>query len=58
MYAWSSLFDGKVDAESVRNAQQANMLSQSSSFAELHTLACVYAVQGKTSEARELLLKQ
>lgn len=33
------------------------MLGNSSSFAELHTLACIYANQGKTSEARELLLK-
>jgi len=56
-YAWTSLFDGKVDAESVKAAQQANMLGKNSSFAEMHTLACIYAYQGKTSEARELLLK-
>jgi tetratricopeptide (TPR) repeat protein len=57
MYAWTALFDGKVDADVVKNAQQAAMLTNNSSFAELHTLACIYAVQGKTSEARELLLK-
>jgi len=56
-YAWMSLFDGKVDAASVKAAQQANMLSNNSSFNELHTLACIYAFQGKTSEARELFLK-
>jgi tetratricopeptide (TPR) repeat protein len=56
-YAWTALFDGKVDADVVKNAQQAAMLTNNSSFAELHTLACIYAVQGKTSEARELLLK-
>jgi Flp pilus assembly protein TadD len=37
--------------------QQANMLGKSASFSELHTLACIYAYQGKTSEARELLLR-
>lgn len=38
-------------------AQQAVTLSNNSSFAELHTLACIYAYQGKTAEARDLLLK-
>jgi tetratricopeptide (TPR) repeat protein/transglutaminase-like putative cysteine protease len=57
MYAWTSLFDGKVDEASVKAAQQASMLNKDSTFAELHTLACIYAVKGKTSEARELLLK-
>jgi tetratricopeptide (TPR) repeat protein len=56
-YAWSGLFDGKVDVESLKAAQQANMLGKSSSFGEMHTLACIYAYQGKTNEARELLLK-
>jgi tetratricopeptide (TPR) repeat protein len=56
-YAWASLFDGTVNADIVKAAQQGNMLSKSTSFAELHTLACIYANQGKTSEARELLLQ-
>jgi tetratricopeptide (TPR) repeat protein len=56
-YAWTSLFDGTVNADIVKAAQQGNMLSKSTSFAELHTLACIYAYQGKTSEARELLLQ-
>ena len=57
MYAWTALFDGKVDADVVKAAQQSAMLTNNNSFAELHTLACIYAVQGKTGEARELLLK-
>ena len=56
-FAWSALFDGKVDAEVVKDAQQASMLTNNSNFNILHTLACIYAFQGKTSEARELLLK-
>lgn len=56
-YAWSALFDGKVNADVEKAAQQANSLSKSASFAELHTLACIYAFEGKTSEARELLLQ-
>ena len=55
--AWSALFDGKVDADTINAAQQATMLSKNSSFGELHTLACVYAFQGKNAEARDALLK-
>jgi tetratricopeptide (TPR) repeat protein len=33
------------------------MLNKGSSFAELHTLASIYAVEGKTKEARETLLQ-
>ncbi len=55
--AWTSLFDGKADVDSIKAAQQGNMLSKNSNFAEMHTLACVYANQGKTTEARELLLR-
>jgi len=56
-YAWMSLFDGKVDTDVVKSAQQAAMLTRQSAFAELHTLACIYAFQGKSAEARDLLLK-
>lgn len=56
-YAWTALFDDKVDAESVKNAQQATMLTNNGTFAELHTLACVYAREGKSAEARDELLK-
>ena len=56
-YAWTALFDGKLDDQVVKNAQQANMLTKNSNFAEMHTLACIYAASGKTKEARELLLK-
>jgi tetratricopeptide (TPR) repeat protein len=56
-YAWTALFDEKVDADSAKSAQQATMLTHDSTFPELHTLACVYAYLGKTSEARDLLLK-
>jgi len=55
--AWMSLFDGKVDAESAKAAQQGTMLTKNSTFPEMHTLACVYAFQGKIAEARDALLK-
>lgn len=54
--AWSALFDGKVDADTTKAAQQATMLEKNS-FAALHTLACIYAFQGKSAEARDALLK-
>jgi tetratricopeptide (TPR) repeat protein len=56
-YAWLGLFDGKVDDKAVQAAQKSDMMTKNNSFAVLHTLACIYAVQGKTKEARELLLK-
>jgi len=56
-YAWSALFDGKIDADIIKAAQQSTMLSHNASFNDMHTLACLYAVQGRTAEARDLLLK-
>ena len=56
-YAWAALFDDKIDADVIKAAQQANMLTHNGSFNEMHTLACIYANQGRTAEARDLLLK-
>jgi tetratricopeptide (TPR) repeat protein len=56
-YAWTALFDDKIDADVVKAAQQANMLSHNASFNDMHTLACVYTSQRRTAEARDLLLK-
>ncbi len=56
-YAWLSLFDGTTDSKAVEAAERANLLSEGTSFAELHTLACIYATQGRTAEARQLLLQ-
>ncbi|HEY3626757.1 MAG TPA: DUF3857 domain-containing protein [Terracidiphilus sp.] len=55
--AWMSLFDGKADADSAAAAQQGALLTKNSTFPEMHTLACVYAAQGKNAEARDALLK-
>jgi len=55
-YAWLALFDGKIDTKAIEAAQQANSLTKNASYNELHTLACLYAAQGKTTEARQLLL--
>ena len=57
MYAWLSLFTGVVDAPAIQAAQQANLDSRNVGFSELHTLACVLAAQGKTTEARQALLQ-
>ena len=57
MYGWSALFDNSVNDAAIKAARQATMLTNNASFAELHTLACVYAAAGKTTEARDLLLK-
>jgi tetratricopeptide (TPR) repeat protein/transglutaminase-like putative cysteine protease len=54
-YAWLGLFDDHVGEAEVKAAQQSNMLSKNGSFADLHTLACIYAALGRTTEARQVL---
>ena len=56
-YAWTALFDNKIDADVIKAAQQSTMLNHNASFGDMHTLACLYAMQGRTAEARDLLLK-
>lgn len=57
-YSWDALFLSQaVDQESIEAAQRAGALTKDSSFGILHTLACLYAEQGKTTKARELLLQ-
>ena len=56
-YAWYALaLPGPVDQDTIDKAVRANDLN-ANSFAIQHTLGCVYAQAGKTTEARELLLK-
>jgi tetratricopeptide (TPR) repeat protein len=54
-YAWMGLFDNHIGEAEVKAAQQSNMLSKNGNFGDLHTLACVYAAAGKTTEARTVL---
>jgi tetratricopeptide (TPR) repeat protein len=54
-YAWLGLFDGHVGEDSLKAAQHSTEVSKSSNFADLHTLACIYAAEGRTTEARQTL---
>jgi tetratricopeptide (TPR) repeat protein len=54
-FAWMGLFDNHLGEAELKAAQQSNMLSKNGSFADLHTTACVYAAEGKTTEARQVL---
>jgi tetratricopeptide (TPR) repeat protein len=54
--AWDSLFEPNVDQAAIDAAQQGNMLTQNNNFSIMHTLACVYAENGRTKEAREVIL--
>ena len=57
-YSWEALFlPQAVGQESIDAAQRASDLTKRSDFGILHTLACLYAEQGKTAKARELLLQ-
>jgi tetratricopeptide (TPR) repeat protein len=54
-YAWIGLFHNDLGDDITKAAQQAVQMGKNSGFAELHTLACIYAAQGKTTEARQVL---
>jgi tetratricopeptide (TPR) repeat protein len=57
-YAWFALLlPNAITDETLDLANRANDLGKSNNFNILHTLACVYALAGKTSQAREYLLK-
>ena len=57
LYAWFALaLPGPIDQEAIDTGVRATDLAKNS-FAIQHTLGCVYAQSGKTSQARELLLK-
>lgn len=53
-YAWLGLFDGHTGDDALRAAQQATTQGKAN-FATLHTLACIYAAEGRTTEARQTL---
>lgn len=57
LYAWLSLFDKTVDDKALDAAQQVNMTTKDSNYSYLHTLACLDAARGNTTEARQLLLE-
>jgi tetratricopeptide (TPR) repeat protein len=54
-YAWSGLFDDHLGEDTLKAAQQSAQMAKNASFGSLHTLACVDAAQGKTTEARQVL---
>lgn len=54
-YAWLGLFHNDLGDDITKAAQQSVQMTNNSSFATLHTLACIYAAQGKTTEARQEL---
>jgi hypothetical protein len=56
-FAWATLFVKSVPEDAIEAAQRANNLGKNSNYAVLHTLACVYAEIGKTTEARDLLIR-
>ena len=58
LYAWYALLlPNPITDETLDLAHRANDLGKNNDFNVLHTLACVYAQAGKTSQAREYLLK-
>jgi thioredoxin-like negative regulator of GroEL len=56
MYAWLSLFDNSTDEQAVAAAQQDALASGKNKWQYLHTLACVHAALGHTTEAHQELL--
>jgi tetratricopeptide (TPR) repeat protein len=56
-YAWNALFENKVDEDAIKAGQQSTTMTHNSQFSDQHTLACLYAAQGRTTEARLVLLQ-
>ncbi|HJX84916.1 MAG TPA: hypothetical protein VJ723_11275, partial [Candidatus Angelobacter sp.] len=57
-FAWYALsVPGPIDRESIDAAQRANELTKNADSNILHTLACLEAAVGKTTQARDLLFK-
>jgi tetratricopeptide (TPR) repeat protein/transglutaminase-like putative cysteine protease len=54
-YAWLGLFDNHLGPDVTDAAQQATTISKNGTFGDLHTTACVYAAQGKATEAQQVL---
>ena len=54
--AWYALFIDKVEQDDIAAAIKATELAKDNPHI-LHTLACLYAVTGKSNEARDLLLR-
>jgi tetratricopeptide (TPR) repeat protein len=54
-FAWMGLFHDDLGEDILKAALQSAQMGKNSGFAELHTLACIYAAQGKTTEARQVL---
>jgi len=58
LYAWFALYlSNPIDQDTINLGIRGNDLTKNADFAILHTLGCVYAQAGKTTEARDLLLK-
>ncbi|HVG06882.1 MAG TPA: hypothetical protein VNM67_04195, partial [Thermoanaerobaculia bacterium] len=55
--AWIALVRGRSDERVLELAQRAASLSEYQDFGILHTLATVYAEQGKTAEAYRIILQ-
>lgn len=56
-YAWQALRAGGVDATVVKAAENSHTQRQRRDYSAAHTLACVYADQGRVMEARHVLLQ-
>jgi Flp pilus assembly protein TadD len=56
-YAWMALLQRPVNERALEAARQAFEDTQGRDPAIAHTLACLYAANGKPREARDLLLK-
>lgn len=56
-YTWDALLVDTVSDDDIALMERAIASKKRNSFAEIHTLACLYAVKGKTKEARDLLIR-
>jgi len=56
-YAWQALVADAVDATAVHAAESSSAQRQQRDYSSSHTLACIYAAQGRIADARRVLLQ-
>ncbi len=57
LYGWAAVMSGKIGQEVLDVVQQTVQQPKNQQYAILHTLGCMYAVAGLSTQARQILLE-
>jgi tetratricopeptide (TPR) repeat protein/transglutaminase-like putative cysteine protease len=56
-YGWAAVIAGEVKPEVLEVVQQTVQQPKNQQYAILHTLGCMYAIDGRTTQAKQILLE-